>query len=69
MPYFVAHCSYGVVCYAYYFHTIRRTPIRVRSVVVVDITRRIDIPCIVGITAIRGTQTNILRVVTYVLMV
>ena len=42
------------------FYTIRSTPIRIDSVVVVDITRRVHIPCIVSITTITATQTNIL---------
>ena len=43
-----------------YIGTIRATPIRVRGVVVVDVACGVDIPSIVGIATIRGTQTAIL---------
>ena len=40
---------------------IRSAPIAVVSVVVVELTRRIDIPNVVRITSVRGTQTTVLR--------
>ncbi len=40
--------------------TIRTAPIRVRGVVVVGVACRVDIPCIIGIAAISGTQTAVL---------
>ena len=42
-------------------NTIRGAPITVRGVVDVDVACRVDIPCVVRVTAIRRTQTAVLR--------
>lgn len=47
------------------YYTIGSETIRVRSVVVVDVAARVDIPNIVGVAAISTAQTNVLRI-TYV---
>lgn len=39
----------------------RGEPIRVASVVVVDVTARVDIPSVISIASISTTQTHVLR--------
>lgn len=47
--------------------TIRRAPIGVVSVVVVEVATCVDIPCIVRIATIRTAQAHILRL-AYILL-
>ena len=46
--------------YAAECNTIRSAPIRVRRVVVVGVARRVDVPCVVGVGTVRGTQSAVL---------
>lgn len=49
----------------YLIGTIRSEAISVRSVVVVGVARCVDIPCVVGIATIGGTQMAVLST-TYI---